>query len=112
MLQEKGNKLPVRQTHHDYASVIALALEKSIGARRCTSKTLMRWTGASERTVKNWLSASHGPSGQHLIALAQHSFEIRQAIEILVGYPCAGDSDRMLRLREMLMSALVLLDPD
>lgn len=112
MLHEKGNRLPSRQTQQDYASVIALALERSVGGRRSTSKTLMRWTGASERTVKNWLSASHGPSGQHLIALAQHSSEIRQAIEVLVGYPCVGNGDQMQQLRELLAAAIMLLNPE
>jgi hypothetical protein len=29
--------------------------------------------GASERTVKHWFAGTHGPSGQHLVALASHS---------------------------------------
>ncbi|MDP2739716.1 MAG: hypothetical protein Q8O82_13700 [Pseudorhodobacter sp.] len=34
---------------------------------------MMGWTGASERTVKYWLSGERGPNGEHLILLAQHS---------------------------------------
>jgi hypothetical protein len=33
----------------------------------------MRWTGASERTAKNWLSGSCGPSGDNLVQLARES---------------------------------------
>ena len=33
----------------------------------------MRWTGASERTVKYWFAGERGPSGEHLILLARHS---------------------------------------
>jgi len=33
----------------------------------------MRWTGASERTVKYWIAGERGPSREHLIALARHS---------------------------------------
>jgi hypothetical protein len=33
----------------------------------------MRWTGASERTVKYWFAGERGPNGDHLIALAAHS---------------------------------------
>lgn len=33
----------------------------------------MRWTGASERTVKYWIAGERGPSGEHLIALARNS---------------------------------------
>ena len=33
----------------------------------------MRWTGASERTVKYWFAGERGPGGEHLVSLAQHS---------------------------------------
>ena len=33
----------------------------------------MRWTGASERTVKNWFAGTSGPSGEHLVAIVRHS---------------------------------------
>lgn len=36
-------------------------------------KTAMRWTGASERTVKYWFAGERGPSGEHLILLTRHS---------------------------------------
>ena len=34
------------------------------------------WTGANEKTVKNWFSGRYGPSGQHLVDLARHSDEV------------------------------------
>ena len=34
------------------------------------------WTGANEKTVKNWFSGTYGPSGVHLVALARHSDEV------------------------------------
>lgn len=33
----------------------------------------MRWTGANERTAKNWLSGNNGPSGEHLLGLMRNS---------------------------------------
>jgi hypothetical protein len=33
----------------------------------------MRWTRANERTVKNWISGTNGPSGEHLIEILRHS---------------------------------------
>jgi hypothetical protein len=39
-------------------------------------KTVAAWTGANEKTVKNWFSGTYGPSGAHLIALARHSDEV------------------------------------
>lgn len=109
MLLEKGKELPRDQAQQDYATVIALALGKSVGGSHHASKMLMRWTGACERTTKNWLSGDHGPSGQHLIALAQHSPEVRNAIEVLVGHPCVGGNDRLQRALELLTTAVALL---
>jgi hypothetical protein len=33
----------------------------------------MRWTGANERTTKNWLSGTNGPSGEHLLEIMRNS---------------------------------------
>jgi hypothetical protein len=56
-----------------YRRAIADALRQELGPTHRAIKTAMRWTGASERTVKYWLSGERGPSGEHLILLAQHS---------------------------------------
>lgn len=45
----------------------------------------MRWTGASERTVKYWLAGERGPSGDHLIALARHSDAVLFMLFALAG---------------------------
>jgi len=60
----------------DYAAMISLALQKQLGNSHQAIKTVMRWTGAGERTVKNWFSGAHGPSGEHLITLAKHSDDV------------------------------------
>lgn len=39
-------------------------------------KTVAAWTGANEKTVKNWFSGTYGPSGAHLIALVRNSDEV------------------------------------
>ena len=69
----------------EYPLVIALALKGEIGDSRRAIKTLTRWTGASERTVQNWLSAVRGPSGPHLVALAKHSSAVHEAYLALTG---------------------------
>ena len=56
-----------------YRGAVAAALRAELGPTHQAIKTAMRWTGASERTVKYWLSGERGPSGEHLILLAQHS---------------------------------------
>ena len=56
-----------------YRKAIADALRRELVPTHQAIKTVMRWTGASERTAKYWLSGERGPSGEHLIRLAQHS---------------------------------------
>ena len=56
-----------------YRKAIADTLRCELGPTHQAIKTVMRWTGASERTAKYWLSGERGPSGEHLIRLAQHS---------------------------------------
>ena len=60
----------------DFAAAIAAALTRSLGPTRAGAKTVSAWTGANEKTVKNWFSGRYGPSGQHLVALARHSDEV------------------------------------
>lgn len=43
------------------------------------------WTGANEKTVKNWFSGTYGPSGAHLIALASHSDEVLSTFLAMAG---------------------------
>jgi len=64
------------QTNGCFAEEIASALKRSLGDSRAGAKTVAAWTGANEKTVKNWFSGAYGPSGVHLIALARHSDEV------------------------------------
>ena len=59
-----------------FATEIASALRRSLGDSRSGAKTVAAWTGADEKTVKNWFSGTYGPSGEHLAALARHSDEV------------------------------------
>lgn len=59
-----------------FAAEIASALKRSLGDGRAGAKTVAAWTGANEKTVKNWFSGTYGPSGEHLVALARHSDEV------------------------------------
>jgi hypothetical protein len=64
----------------DFALEIASALERTLRDRNTRIKTVAGWTGANERTVKNWLSGQYGPCGAHLIILIQHSDEVLNAV--------------------------------
>ncbi|MBX6744889.1 MAG: XRE family transcriptional regulator [Acetobacteraceae bacterium] len=80
ILHSKGRKLPFNGEDKgppvDYAAELAAALRREMERRRVAAKTVMRWTGASERTVKAWLSGISVPSGEHLVALMRHSDEV------------------------------------
>jgi hypothetical protein len=41
------------------------------------------WTGANERTVKNWISGRYAPCGRHLVVLAQHSDQVLNAVLLM-----------------------------
>jgi hypothetical protein len=62
-----------RDQREKFEQAIADALKAELGPTHQAVKTLMAWTGASERTAKHWLAGTHGPRGQHLIDLARHS---------------------------------------
>jgi hypothetical protein len=64
----------------NFALEIASALERTLRDRNMRIKTVAGWTGANERTVKNWLSGQYGPCGAHLVVLIQHSDEVLNAV--------------------------------
>jgi hypothetical protein len=57
----------------DYRAAMAVALHEELGETHRAIKMAMRWTGASERTVKYWFAGERGPSGEHLVSLVRHS---------------------------------------
>jgi hypothetical protein len=48
-------------------------------------KIVAGWTGANEKTVKNWFSGRHGPSGEHLAVLVRQSDEVLSTFLIMAG---------------------------
>ena len=63
-----------------FAMKIALALKSELKDRNSRAKLVAGWTGASERTVKNWILGRYAPCGRHLVILAQHSDQVLNAI--------------------------------
>jgi len=51
MFTKTGNSFLTQQ---QYADGIAKALHLELGGTHQAVKTMMRWTSANERTVKNW----------------------------------------------------------
>lgn len=68
-----------------FVDEIASALRRSLGDSRAGVKTVASWTGANEKTVKNWFAGKYGPSGEHLVALARHSDEVLGTLLAMAG---------------------------
>ena len=68
---------------HAFAMKIASALTSELKDRNSRAKLGAGWTGANERTVKNWISGRYAPCGRHLVVLAQHSDQVLNAILLM-----------------------------
>lgn len=93
-----------------YAAEIANALHMELGETHQATKTLMRWTNANERTVKNWMSGSNGPRGEHLVALIKHSDFALAAFLGMAERPHALTASELPLLRLRLQSAIDRID--
>lgn len=93
-----------------YIEAIAAALRTELGDTRHTVKIAMRWTGAGERTVRNWFSGTSGPSGEHLVALAGHSDCVWKAVLTLVDRDDAFVAGDLITVREQLAEMLKYVD--
>jgi hypothetical protein len=112
MLPRNSKNLREEQTISvgaEYPLAIALALREEMQASQHSIKTIARWTGASERTVQNWLGAVRGPSGAHLVALAKHSPSVHVAYLALAGRADveARDVNASVALLEEAISLLI-----
>lgn len=89
MLPKTGKRFPNRDgkggTGLSYPRAIAVALRTELGETHQATKIVMRWTGAGERTAKNWLGGTRGPAGEHLVSLIRHSDAVLEAVLRLAG---------------------------
>jgi len=107
MLQKKGRKIPAwkgalagRET---YARTMAELLNREVGDSHSAVKRLMLQTDASERTVKHWLSAQHGPGTLHFLRLLVSSPVIRAFVLGLIEGPASRQiSGRVDRFSQMI----------
>jgi hypothetical protein len=65
---------------HAFAMKIAAALESELKDQNSRAKLVASWTGANERTVKNWILGRYAPCGRHLVILARHSDQVLNAV--------------------------------
>ncbi len=113
MFPKKGNSFPragKRITPEEFAKAISTALREELGSSHVAAKTVMRWTGASERTAKNWLAGTHSPCGRHLILLARESDVIMATLLMLAGRELNVSALSLISLRAGLMYAVNAID--
>jgi transcription initiation factor TFIIIB Brf1 subunit/transcription initiation factor TFIIB len=99
-----------RGTEISYAAVIGAALREELRQTRRTAKAVAQWTGASERTVKNWLAGKNGPRGPQLICIMRHSPGVLQAVLQLSGRDHAITGASIVEARKILAETLQRID--
>lgn len=111
-LPKMGKELPTnrRRLSTSYASAVAEALTIELSGSNRAIKTVMRWTGASERTAKGWLAGANGPSGEHLIALLGNSDTLLGKILKLAGRGSVIEAAHLHVLRTTMAEAVASLD--
>jgi hypothetical protein len=92
-----------------YAEAIAEILRTELGNSHQAHKTLMKWTGANERTAKNWLSGSNGPSGEHLLRLMRNSNHVFECVLRLSHRKTVISDEKLAAARSNLQDADALL---
>jgi hypothetical protein len=114
MFPKKGNYFPkgsrVGSGKLSYPAAIAAALRAELDDSHQAVKTVMRWTGANERTVKNWFAGRRGPRGEHLIALIRHSNGVLEIVLHLSGRESLIAAKALLDARNTLAEMLARID--
>lgn len=110
MLQKKGrifrNGSGESAPRTVYAKTIAAALRAEPALQNQTIKKVQRWTGAGERTVKNWLDGISGPRGEHLLQLAYYSDSVFESILMLAERDSAVAGTKLRRICDEMAKTL------
>lgn len=114
MFPNKGNNFPngTRRGKDslNYPAAIAGALKAELGNSHRAVKTVMRWTGANERTVKNWLAGKRGPRGEHLLSLMRYSNATLDQVLELSGRQHIIAGRELFEVRNVLAATLEKID--
>jgi hypothetical protein len=111
---ESGNVFPRGQRRGpgslSFAKLISTALRTSLRGQSSSIKTVAQWTGANERTVKNWFAGERAPSGDHFLGLAANSPAVLAAfLAAIQRNDCLVMAD-IEEARAKVAAALVALD--
>lgn len=94
----------------DFAAVISETLRETFGGSGRSIKTVMAYTGARERTVKNWFEGKNAPNGENLVMLVRHSDEVLEALLLMSGREDILTAKLLIDAREGLTEILKLID--
>jgi hypothetical protein len=110
---QSGTIVPPAPSHagaKDFATIVSEVLRRSHGNTHSAIKVVARWTGASERAVKNWFAGRTAPCGDHFVGLATHSPEILAAFLVRIGRKDCLAVASINEARVKVHEALVALD--
>lgn len=108
---ETGKVFPNAGAYDEkFANIVASVLCRALGERSSAIKIVARWTGAGERTVKNWFVAKNAPCGDHFLELVRHCPDMLDEFLAAAGQKerLAGVSVRAARLA--LVTSILALD--
>ncbi len=93
-----------------FTAAIAETLRNAFGGSRMAIKTVMAYTGAGERAVRNWFEAKNGPNGENLIELVRHSDEVLEAFLRMSGREEILTAKKLVDDRSTLVEMLKTID--
>ncbi len=110
MLPKKGIVFPSAESLGPFPLAVAYALKSELGSTHQAVKIVMRWTGAGERTVKNWFAGISGPSGQYLVDLIRHSDSVLEILLFLAGRHRSVAGQKLVNARNKLAATIDQID--
>ena len=112
-LPKKGEELPSVRTRQEqareFAQAIADALKEEL-ARGASIKTVMAWTGAGERTVKEWLAGSNAPRAFQVECLMRASGLVYERLMARTGRRPVVNREGLEALRGQLTGLVGAID--
>lgn len=111
MVPMKGTTVPDNGARFKarFTNEITEALRLELGQSARSAKTIMRWTGSSERAAKYWLAGTRTISGPQLVLLAQNSDAVFQAFLTLAKRDVSGVSLEIDAAETALNRAIAIL---
>jgi hypothetical protein len=113
---ESGKHFPISAARlflaedFDFTAVIAEALREAFGGSAAAAKEVMAFTGAGERTVRNWFEGKNGPSGINLVRLVGHSDEMLEVFLLMANRGDILTAKKLVDARYVLVEMLGLVE--